>query len=714
MKHYPIRELLLPRTTRSVLLLGLLCAAVALVGCTDDAPDDGGNTANNDGGDPNNDSPNNEPPNNDNPNNDTPDDPVCGDGVCEEGEDAQTCADDCGPPPPECGDGTCNGDETFETCADDCEPPPPECGDGTCNGDETFETCAEDCPPPPECEDGDFECRGGRAFACEGGMWTDSECPEGQICAGEACADVICAANEARCIDDATVGICGFDGTTEEAFPCPDGSFCENAQCLGGCEVGTRSCQGDDVVECQEDGRTQEVVETCSPAEGTACVEGDCVSSCDAFSVKGGYIGCDYWGVDTPNRFGTRNIFAFVVSNIDDNAVANVTVETVGGEILLEQAVDPLEVATLRMPMPRAQNIDESSVSDLAFRLSTDVPINAYQFNPLQRFDNDMGVSVASNDASLMIPDSALGTEYIGAAFTHWSSYASFLSIVSTTDENSVTVTPSTTVASGPGVPAIPAGQAETFELSRGQTLTLKSASGGGDLTGTIITSDENVAVYGGVDCAQVPIGRTYCDHIEEKLFPVQAWDNVYYATKFQPRGVESDIWRIIASTDGTTLTMDPPQGNPPMLNRGEFYEFSSTGDFKIEANHPILVAQYMTGSSTTNAADSGDPAMLLTVPARQYRRDYVFLVPDTYDDDWVTIVYPDGAAPMLDGEPIDVAQGTAIGASGFKVLRLSVTDGRHEITSDLPVGLSVYGYDFNISYAYPAGLDLSAFQGEE
>jgi hypothetical protein len=27
-----------------------------------------------------------------------------------------------------------------------------------------------------------------------------------------------------------------------------------------------------------------------------------------------------------------------------------------------------------------------------------------------------------------------------------------------------------------------------------------------------------------------------------------------------------------------------------------------------------------------------------------------------------------------------------------------------------MPVGVSVYGYDSNISYAYPAGLDLSEF----
>jgi hypothetical protein len=33
--------------------------------------------------------------------------------------------------------------------------------------------------------------------------------------------------------------------------------------------------------------------------------------------------------------------------------------------------------------------------------------------------------------------------------------------------------------------------------------------------------------------------------------------------------------------------------------------------------------------------------------------------------------------------------------------------DGVHVVESDLPVGVSVYGFDQFISYAYPGGLDL-------
>ena len=146
------------------------------------------------------------------------------------------------------------------------------------------------------------------------------------------------------------------------------------------------------------------------------------------------------------------------------------------------------------------------------------------------------------------------------------------------------------------------------------------------------------------------------------------------------------------------------------MLNRGEFFEFSSNEDFKVEADNPILLVQYMTGSSTTRSPNDGDPSMLQTVPARQFRRDYIFLVPDTYERDWITVTYPDGAQVMLDDEPMNLGPGRPIGATGFNVLRTRVEDGGHTVTSDVPVGVTVYGYDYNISYAYPAGLDLSEF----
>ena len=66
------------------------------------------------------------------------------------------------------------------------------------------------------------------------------------------------------------------------------------------------------------------------------------------------------------------------------------------------------------------------------------------------------------------------------------------------------------------------------------------------------------------------------------------------------------------------------------------------------------------------------------------------------------------GAKVTLDAAP--VAGFKPIGATGFGVVRLALgdnIDGNHDIQSDKPVGISVYGYGQYTSYWYPGGLDL-------
>ena len=59
----------------------------------------------------------------------------------------------------------------------------------------------------------------------------------------------------------------------------------------------------------------------------------------------------------------------------------------------------------------------------------------------------------------------------------------------------------------------------------------------GADLTGTIITSDKPIGVFGGHEAA---VSGTQCcaDHIEQQLFPVATWGKTYIATKSFPRGL--------------------------------------------------------------------------------------------------------------------------------------------------------------------------------
>lgn len=100
-----------------------------------------------------------------------------------------------------------------------------------------------------------------------------------------------------------------------------------------------------------------------------------------------------------------------------------------------------------------------------------------------------------------------------------------------------------------------------------------------------------------------------------------------------------------------------------------------------------------------------GDPALILAVPTEQFRDEYVFLVPDAYIQDELIIIAPSGATVSLDGTPIPASSFSD--AAGLRVARVGVADGPHTLTATAPVGLTVYGYDDDVSYGYPAGISL-------
>ena len=257
-----------------------------------------------------------------------------------------------------------------------------------------------------------------------------------------------------------------------------------------------------------------------------------------------------------------------------------------------------------------------------------------------------------------------------------------------------------------------------TIKLDRGDVLEVFSAQILGnpstaDVTGTRIKADKRIQVIGGHVSTFIPYDIGYCDHLEESMFPYETLAKKYIVTPpLIPTGgnvPKAQMVRIIATEDNTTLTYDPPQaGAPPMIAKaGQYVEISQTKeDFEVVSNNKIIIGQYMLGQDA--GGDSGDPAMALTVATEQYRKTYLFHAPINYETNYVNITAPMAAKVTLDG--VAVGGFKAIGATGFGVARLKLgnnVDGNHDIKSDLPIGISVYGYGQYTSYWYPGGLDL-------
>ena len=102
-----------------------------------------------------------------------------------------------------------------------------------------------------------------------------------------------------------------------------------------------------------------------------------------------------------------------------------------------------------------------------------------------------------------------------------------------------------------------------------------------------------------------------------------------------------------------------------------------------------------------------GDPALILTPPVEQFREDYVFLVPSAYAENYLNIMAPSETTVTLDGEPVAAEFWTTIPATTYQAAKVPVDAGVHTLVADTPVGLTVYGYDDDVSYGYTAGLNL-------
>jgi hypothetical protein len=658
----------------------------------------------------------------------------------------------------------------------DCPPATPFCSvsgqcfeclsDGDCEDDAV---CTNGLCLSQSCTPAQKVCNGDKLLTCnaDGTAWDVYECPgDAGWCEAGAC--IGCEPGYTACSGKSERVICAEDGSVLLTEFCPADTFCVEGACLA-CYPGTKQCLGEWVQVCDSAG-AWENEEDCA-ASASTCSGGICQSPCDQ-DGKLSNEGCDYWAVDMDNIGAAANSpYAVIVSNLNDFPVeidissrASAAAEPIS---VAEGTVPANDLAIFELPQ---QNMGATGVFWKALRVQSSGPIVAYQFNPLEN------VEVYSNDASLLLPSNTYGMEYVVVSREQLQAdpdgFRGSISVVAASPDTQITITPTTKCLGGSGVLALNAGQTATITLEPYQVFNIRSdlapetdflgnkLSPGGDLTGTIITSNKPIGVFAGHEAA---VGSEQCcaDHLEQQLFPVSTWGKSYVATKSFPRGVEKDYWRLVAATDGTEVSVSPSVSGVPStvsLNRGDFYEFKTDQDVVIEANHPIMVAQTLPSSfegpgppnctSTSQCASGhdcsagacqpsisicfdasdcpqgyncvsgglfgmscepiGDPALILSVPVEQFREQYVFLTPTNYLDDYINIVAQSGTQVTLDNTVIGASYFSSIGDGTYQVARLKVGDGVHSLDASAPVGVVVYGYDDDVAYGYPAGLSLS------
>ncbi len=303
------------------------------------------------------------------------------------------------------------------------------------------------------------------------------------------------------------------------------------------------------------------------------------------------------------------------------------------------------------------------------------------------------------------------------------------MNLVAAEDGTTITIRPKVDILPGSTVQGASAGSEATYSLNAGQTLQITQAF---ELTGSPINANKPIGLFAGQPCLDV-IGP-YCDHAEQQIPPIQSLGNEYVAATYRPRTevAENPPWRIVGAVDGTRLVFSPAvAGAPSTLNLGDVAEFRTGASFTVksqDADHPFLLVGYMTGAQTIGSA-YGDADFVRVVPVPQYMERYVFFTDPTYPETNHVVTRKRGDSGFAD-VTLDCAGvlggWTSVGDGGYEMTRIDLVrhdfqkqgacdNGRHEMTSAQPFGLTVWGWGTSetteftgyVSYGYPAGQNL-------
>ena len=495
---------------------------------------------------------------------------------------------------------------------------------------------------------------------------------------------------------------------------------------------------------------------------------------CNEAKTSHSYVGCDYWPTVVANNVWSIFDYAVVVSNAG-TAPADITVT--GGALAGPKTttVQPGALATIYLPwVPelKGPDTDECGLATPlpasvvktggAYHLVSTTPVIVYQFNSLEykgaggegadggtkdwsqcpgtvkkcasNANMPLGCNSFSNDASLLLPSTAMTNNYRVIAHAGWSEtnglpppfqqvtdvMGATLTVTATQDATTVTMTlnASAKVLAGGGIAATTGGKLVVPLAKAGDVVELALEKGDKyDFSGSLVQSDKPVQVITGVPCINIPAGNRFCDHIEESVIPAETLGKHYVITMpDKPAGgVGKGVIRFYGNQDGTNLTYNPsmPAGCPGALKAGQVVECKiASADFEVTGDKEFAAAMFTPGAEIYGASNLGDPDHTIFPAVEQFRTKYLFLAPKDYDVSFADIIGTGDAAPVLDGKAVGAAF-TKIGNGPFGVWRVSLDggpkmDGAHTLTSKSPVGLQVMGYGADTSYMYPGGLNLN------
>lgn len=301
-------------------------------------------------------------------------------------------------------------------------------------------------------------------------------------------------------------------------------------------------------------------------------------------------------------------------------------------------------------------------------------------------------------EASGVLPLTELSDEYFTTCFIEESPlFPSSLVIVATEDDTEVEIIPAAFTL-GLHAQDVPF----TITMNEGDIYQVQALN---DLTGTNVRTlgGEKLAVFSGAQQARIV---ETCDgfadnHLWEQSQPFDNWSSLYYFVPFKNQG--GDLVRILAKEDGTVVYLDC--GDSFLLNRGDYNDLIISNPTVISSTNDIAVTQF-NQSQNCNPSGIGDPTMLRLLPtekqtqnAKWWATSGTFGIGVDIPDNFVNIVMKtsDVGTIALDGTLIGGEFSPFPADATLSYLQKEVSDGVHELTSDMPFYPYYYGFgDFD------------------
>ena len=360
------------------------------------------------------------------------------------------------------------------------------------------------------------------------------------------------------------------DGFERPPPPFPEASLTDGGACSYRCSRDLKKVMST----C--DGGAEETIATCGPDEG--CGIDRCVDACQAAALSKGSVGCSFWtlppddvavapgacfvamiantwdrpvtlgaelgsapldisqSVYTASVEGTTPVYTQLKGPVPPGAVALVFLSQVARVDAGGAETKNLQCPPGVVPASKEEAVAGGTVRTRAFHITADAPVAAYSIFPYG------GAASATPSASLLLPVSSWDTGYVAVSTGRFGPDDPYvaedprtLQIVANEDGTEVSMRPTEAVLEGIGVEPAAAGAPTTWKLSRGEVLQITQIL---TLSGSPISSNKPVAVFGGSPCVYLPNASPACDVTQQQIPPFAQWGTEYALVPFKPRTV--------------------------------------------------------------------------------------------------------------------------------------------------------------------------------